>query len=82
MLTSDGASYPLTPAQLADAHDRFTGEFGLSLVGGCCGTTPEHIAVLAGRVAEPPGRRAQAAAASPVWRRSTSTCRSGRTPRS
>ena len=52
VLTSDGASYPLTPAQLADAHDRFTREFGLSLVGGCCGTTPEHIAVLAGRVAD------------------------------
>src|ERR1043165_2711388 len=43
VLTPDGASYPLTPAQLADAHDRFTREFGLSLVGGCCGTTPEHI---------------------------------------
>jgi 5-methyltetrahydrofolate--homocysteine methyltransferase len=51
ILTSDGASYPLTPAQLADAHDRFTREFGLSLVGGCCGTTPEHIAMLADRVA-------------------------------
>jgi 5-methyltetrahydrofolate--homocysteine methyltransferase len=50
MLTSDGASYPLTPAQLADAHERFTREFGLSLVGGCCGTTPEHIAALADRV--------------------------------
>jgi 5-methyltetrahydrofolate--homocysteine methyltransferase len=52
VLTSDGASYPLTPAQLAAAHDRFTREFGLSLVGGCCGTTPEHIAVLAERVAD------------------------------
>jgi 5-methyltetrahydrofolate--homocysteine methyltransferase len=51
VLTSDGASYPLTPAQLADAHDRFTREFGLSLVGGCCGTTPEHIAVLVDRLA-------------------------------
>src|SRR6266480_3936831 len=52
VLTSDGASYPLTPVQLADAHDRFTREFGLSLAGGCCGTTPEHIAVLADRVAD------------------------------
>src|SRR5260370_29719044 len=58
VLTSDGASYPLTPAQLADAHDRFTREFGLSLVGGCCGTTPAHIAALAERVASrPAGRR-------------------------
>ena len=54
MLTSDGARYPLTPAQLADAHDRFTREFGLSLVGGCCGTTPEHTAALAGRLAGRP----------------------------
>jgi len=50
ILTAEGAHYPLTPEQLADAHDRFTREFGLSLVGGCCGTTPEHIALLAERV--------------------------------
>jgi 5-methyltetrahydrofolate--homocysteine methyltransferase len=42
-LTKHGARYPLTPRQLADAHDTFTREFGLSLVGGCCGTTPEHL---------------------------------------
>ena len=49
-LTANGARYPLTPDQLADAHERFTGEFGLSLVGGCCGTTPEHIAAVVQRV--------------------------------
>ena len=49
-LTSNGAVYPLTPVGLADAHDRFTREFGLSLVGGCCGSTPEHIAMLADRM--------------------------------
>ena len=43
-LTRDGAYYPLTPAQLAEAHSQFTKEFGLGLVGGCCGTTPEHLA--------------------------------------
>ncbi|MGH3184018.1 MAG: homocysteine S-methyltransferase family protein, partial [Streptosporangiaceae bacterium] len=57
VLTSDGARYPLSPAQLADAHDRFTREFGLSLVGGCCGTTPEHTAALADRVAGRPAIR-------------------------
>jgi 5-methyltetrahydrofolate--homocysteine methyltransferase len=56
-LTKDGARYPLTPDGLADAHDRFSREFGLSLVGGCCGTTPEHTAVLAGRVAGRPVAR-------------------------
>ena len=49
-LTSDGARYPLSPEQLADAHDQFTREFGLALVGGCCGTTPEHISAVVERV--------------------------------
>src|SRR5579859_1035726 len=49
-LTAGGARYPLTPAELADAHDSFTAEFGLSLVGGCCGTTPEHMAAVVERV--------------------------------
>jgi 5-methyltetrahydrofolate--homocysteine methyltransferase len=49
-LTSDGAYYPLTPTALADAHDTFTADFGLSLVGGCCGTTPEHLRQVVERV--------------------------------
>ena len=49
-LTADGAYYPLTAAELADAHERFAVEFGLSLVGGCCGTTPEHVATLVERL--------------------------------
>ncbi len=49
-LTADGASYPLTAQELADAHDTFTRDFGLSLVGGCCGTTPEHIRQVVDRV--------------------------------
>lgn len=39
-----GAVYPLSPAELAAAHEQFVGEFSLGLVGGCCGTTPEHLA--------------------------------------
>src|SRR6476660_3172941 len=35
--------YDLTPDGLADAHERFVAEFGLNIVGGCCGTTPEHL---------------------------------------
>jgi 5-methyltetrahydrofolate--homocysteine methyltransferase len=50
VLTADGAHYPLTPGQLADAHETFTAEFGLALVGGCCGTTPEHLAALVDRM--------------------------------
>jgi 5-methyltetrahydrofolate--homocysteine methyltransferase len=42
-LTADGAHYPLKPVELADALEQFVGEFGLGLVGGCCGTGPEHL---------------------------------------
>ena len=41
------AVYHLTPAELAKAQHRFASEFGVSLVGGCCGTTPAHITALA-----------------------------------
>ena len=49
-LTSDGAYYPVQPDELAAAHETFCREFGLALVGGCCGTTPAHISELAGRL--------------------------------
>jgi 5-methyltetrahydrofolate--homocysteine methyltransferase len=42
-LGPNGAVYPLTPAELAEALSGFVREFGLGLVGGCCGTTPEHL---------------------------------------
>ncbi len=45
-LGPDGAVYPLTPDELAAALTAFVNEYGVSLVGGCCGTTPEHIATL------------------------------------
>jgi 5-methyltetrahydrofolate--homocysteine methyltransferase len=53
-LTSDGAYYPVTPDELASAHVTFVGEFGLALVGGCCGTTPEHLAAVTARLAGRP----------------------------
>ncbi|MFB8761383.1 methionine synthase [Nocardiopsis alba] len=49
-LGPDGAVYNLSPEDLTDAHDTFTSEFGLSLVGGCCGTTPEHLRQVVERV--------------------------------
>ena len=51
-LTADGAVYPLKPAELADALDRFVTEYGAALVGGCCGTTPAHIAAVSDRLGE------------------------------
>ncbi|MDQ1711427.1 MAG: 5-methyltetrahydrofolate--homocysteine methyltransferase [Frankiaceae bacterium] len=49
-LGTHGAEYPLTPVELADALDSFTKEYGLALVGGCCGTTPEHLRLVVDRV--------------------------------
>src|SRR5713101_2630508 len=37
------AAYKLTPEELADYHKRFIEEYGVRIVGGCCGTTPDHI---------------------------------------
>ncbi|MGH3681118.1 MAG: homocysteine S-methyltransferase family protein, partial [Natronosporangium sp.] len=50
-LTADGAHYPLTPDELAEALARFVGEYGAALVGGCCGTTPAHITAVRDRLA-------------------------------
>lgn len=44
------AVYDLTPTELAEYHERFVKEFGVSMVGGCCGTTDAHIAELYKRV--------------------------------
>jgi 5-methyltetrahydrofolate--homocysteine methyltransferase len=49
-LTPNGAVYPLQPIELADALEQFVGEFGLGLVGGCCGTTPEHLRQVVNRL--------------------------------
>ncbi|MFI1726344.1 methionine synthase [Streptomyces sp. NPDC020489] len=50
VLGKDGAHYPLSAAELADAQENFVREYGLSLVGGCCGTTPEHLRQVVERV--------------------------------
>src|SRR5205823_4117419 len=42
--------YDLSPQELADFHARFISDLGVSVVGGCCGTTPEHLRVLVERV--------------------------------
>jgi len=35
--------YPLTADELADWHRRFVNEDGVNVIGGCCGTTPDHL---------------------------------------
>ncbi len=42
--------FPAEPDPLADALQEFVEKSGVSIVGGCCGTTPEHIAAIVDRV--------------------------------
>jgi 5-methyltetrahydrofolate--homocysteine methyltransferase len=50
--------YDLTPEQLAEHHARFVTEFGVTAVGGCCGTTPAHLKAVVERCRDltPPAR--------------------------
>ena len=43
ILTATGADYPLAPNELAKYLREFVSNYGVSLVGGCCGTTPAHL---------------------------------------
>ncbi|TMA31234.1 MAG: methionine synthase, partial [Deltaproteobacteria bacterium] len=57
------AVYPLKAHELAEYLARFVRDFRLSIVGGCCGTTPEHLrqvieAIRGSSAARKPARRA------------------------
>jgi 5-methyltetrahydrofolate--homocysteine methyltransferase len=53
-----GAVYPLSPEELAESLSGFVTEYGTRLVGGCCGTTPEHLALVVKAVRDlQPSRR-------------------------
>ncbi|MER5946017.1 methionine synthase [Streptomyces sp. NPDC001904] len=58
ILGKDGAHFPLTPPEMADAQENFINSYGLQLIGGCCGSTPEHLRQVVERVREmtPPER--------------------------
>jgi 5-methyltetrahydrofolate--homocysteine methyltransferase len=46
-INSEGrAIYPLEPEPMAEQLRQFVYDYGVAAVGGCCGTTPEHIATL------------------------------------
>jgi len=44
ILGADGAVYPLSGMELATYLLDFSKNYGVNLVGGCCGTTPAHLA--------------------------------------
>ena len=49
-LGPQGATYPLGPDELATALDAFVSDYGISLIGGCCGTTPAHLAAVVNKL--------------------------------
>jgi 5-methyltetrahydrofolate--homocysteine methyltransferase len=52
------AVYTLTPEELAEYHRHFIADLGVRIVGGCCGTTPEHLQAVVKACAHlTPGRR-------------------------
>ncbi|MFC7340081.1 methionine synthase [Saccharopolyspora griseoalba] len=53
-LGPNGAVYPLQPDELAEALTGFVREFGARVVGGCCGTTTEHVRAVAEAVGGTP----------------------------
>ncbi len=57
--------YPATPAYFGDYAARFAA-LGVHVMGGCCGTTPAHIAAMRAALADP-ARIEAAAALVPVW---------------
>jgi 5-methyltetrahydrofolate--homocysteine methyltransferase len=52
VLSDDGAYYPLGAEEFAGIMRSFVDTYGLALVGGCCGTTPDHIRAVAGALRE------------------------------
>jgi 5-methyltetrahydrofolate--homocysteine methyltransferase len=55
--------FPEQPGPLADVLGEYVERYGVSIVGGCCGTTPDHIAAIAQRCAgRTPGERPQRSA--------------------
>ncbi|HKC72122.1 MAG TPA: homocysteine S-methyltransferase family protein, partial [Terriglobales bacterium] len=52
------AVYKLTPEELAEYHKHFVADYGVRIVGGCCGTTPDHLkAVVAAVSGVEPAKR-------------------------
>ncbi len=50
ILGPKGAEYPLGPEELATALETFVNEYGITLIGGCCGTTPAHLEAVVKRL--------------------------------
>jgi 5-methyltetrahydrofolate--homocysteine methyltransferase len=69
-LVDGQASYPLQPDEYARLVTDYARQFGLSVVGGCCGTTPDHITALVNSLDED---RRRVAVEQDVWNPSVSS---------
>ncbi len=52
--------YKLTPDQLAESLYNFVHDQGVNIVGGCCGTTPAHLAAVVNKIGEVEPKKRQA----------------------
>ncbi len=52
ILGPKGALYPLSPDDLALALENFVRDYGVSLIGGCCGTTPAHLSAVVKKLSQ------------------------------
>jgi len=69
------AVYPMTPAVMADTLHEFAKDIGVSIIGGCCGTTPEHLRKIAEAVKDvaPKSRQHRYAKPNPLFAASAMT---------
>ncbi len=65
------AVYPLEPAPMAQALAEFVKDFGVRIVGGCCGTTPAHLEAVVNAVREVEAKRATVGPRAEVGRKGT-----------
>jgi 5-methyltetrahydrofolate--homocysteine methyltransferase len=66
-LVDGNTHYPLGPNDLASWLERFVAEDGVNLIGGCCGTSVEHIAALDAMLRRRGAVRPVPVARKPVW---------------
>ncbi len=43
LLLNNKTEFPLKPQPFAEAMKKYVEEYGVNIIGGCCGTTPEHL---------------------------------------
>ncbi|MBI1797715.1 MAG: methionine synthase [Candidatus Eisenbacteria bacterium] len=61
------AFYPMRPEPMAETLKEFVAENGVNIVGGCCGTTPDHIRAMVAAIGGRPSSRAPRDASRRLW---------------